>query len=108
MFFSMIVLQHNPPPLIAYILMQVLTNLAPGGLALFQVPTYQLGYSFRVEDYLNQPIGEEPEIEMHVLPQGEILKIVYATGCRLVEIREDGFTGDPEGVSNTFFVQKAS
>ena len=107
-FFSTLVLQHNPPPLIAYILMQVLTNLNAGGVALFQVPTYQLDYSFSVDEYLNTPVPEEPEIEMHVLPQRDVMRIVHATGCRLLELREDGSTGIRDGISNTFFVQKAT
>jgi 2-polyprenyl-3-methyl-5-hydroxy-6-metoxy-1,4-benzoquinol methylase len=105
-FFSIIVLQHNPPPLIAYILMQVLTNLNPGGVGFFQVPTYDLDYSFSIDEYLNKPIPEEAQVEMHVLPQRDVFRIVQATGCRLLEIREADYTGIRNGVSNTFFVQK--
>lgn len=104
--FSVLVLQHNPPPLIGYILMQLLTNLNPGGVAYFQVPTYGFGYSFRIAEYLNKPIPEEPEIEMHVLPQRDVLKIVHGTGCRVLEVREDGYTGRRDAISNIFFVQK--
>ena len=50
-FFSTIVLQHNPPPLIAYILRQVLTQLNAGGVAFFKVQTYGLGYSLLVFAY---------------------------------------------------------
>ena len=105
-FFSVIVLQHNPPPLIAYILMQALTNLNPGGVGFFQVRPDGLDYSFRAEEYLSTPV-DQPEIEMHVLPQRDVLRIVQATGCRLLEIREDDSTGDRAGISNTFFVEKA-
>jgi 2-polyprenyl-3-methyl-5-hydroxy-6-metoxy-1,4-benzoquinol methylase len=104
--FSVLVLQHNPPPLIAYMLMQLLSNLAPGGVAFFQVPTYGLDYTFGVDDYLNAPVPDEPQIEMHVLPQRDILKIVYAAGCRVLEMREDDYTGSPDCISNTFFVEK--
>ena len=45
---------------------------------------------------------------MHVLPQGDVLDIVRVTGCRLLEVREDGSTGDRDGISNTFFVEKVS
>lgn len=104
--FSIIVLQHNPPPLIAYMLTQLLTNLALGGVAFFQVPTYGLDYAFRVDDYLKSPIPDEPQIEMHVLPQRDVLRIVDAAGCRVLEIREDDRIGSPEAISNTFFVEK--
>jgi SAM-dependent methyltransferase len=106
-FFSILTLQHNPPPVIAYILMQVLANLNPGGVAYFQLPTYALGYEFRIDDYLRASAGEEPVMEMHVLPQRDVLRIIQATGCRLLEVREDGGTGSHDGISNTFFVQKA-
>lgn len=105
-FFSVLVLQHNPPPLIAYMLMQLLTNLAPGGVGFFQVPTYAVGYSFQVEDYLSTRVAEETPIEMHVLPQRDVMKIVYGTGCRVLEVREDDSTGIAETISNTFFVEK--
>ena len=38
-FHSLLVLQHNPPPLIADILSMAFTGLNPGGSAFFQVPT---------------------------------------------------------------------
>lgn len=107
-FFSVIALQHNPPPVIAYILMQVLTNLNLGGLAFFQLPTYALDYEFNVDNYLNAPTEGEPEMEMHVLPQRDVMRIVHTTGCRLLELREDGYTGDRTHISNTFFLQKIS
>lgn len=40
LWFSRIVLQHNPPPIIAMILHRAFALLAPGGVAVFQVPTY--------------------------------------------------------------------
>src|SRR5271169_236009 len=40
LFFSIIVLQHNPPPVILGILDAAFAGLRPGGLAFFQVPTY--------------------------------------------------------------------
>ena len=37
LFFSMIVLQHNPPPLIALMLEKIAARLRPGGVAVFAV-----------------------------------------------------------------------
>jgi SAM-dependent methyltransferase len=107
-FFSVITLQHNPPPLTAYILTQVLTNLNVGGLAFFQLPTYALDYEFKVDDYMNASTEGEPEMEMHVLPQRDVMGIAHMTGCQLLELREDGYTGDRTHISNTFFVRKTS
>ncbi|MGH7093257.1 MAG: hypothetical protein ACREFB_06960, partial [Stellaceae bacterium] len=101
---STIVLQHNPPPIAALMLDAALRKLRPGGVALFQVPTYGPRYRFVAEDYLAH-LGEG--MEMHVLPQHAIFEIFERTGCRLLECREDAAVGNHEGfVSNTFFVRK--
>jgi hypothetical protein len=34
------------------------------------------------------------------------MRIVHASGCRLLELREDGATAARDNISNTFFVQK--
>ncbi|MBV9734534.1 MAG: class I SAM-dependent methyltransferase [Acidisphaera sp.] len=105
LFYSYISLQHNAPPVIAHILGTVLTNLNPGGVAFFQVPTYHLGYEFSAQTYLENE-EDEASMEMHVLPQEKVMDIIYGTGCKVLEVREDPGNNDPEGVSNAFFVQK--
>jgi cyclopropane fatty-acyl-phospholipid synthase-like methyltransferase len=104
-FFSVIVFQHNPPPIMAYMLKTILTKLRAYGVGYFQIPTYSKGYSFNVEQYLAR-IKERQHMEMHVLPFGKVIEIIYDSGCKLLEVREDGWTGDVNGVSNTFLVQK--
>jgi len=48
-------------------------------------------------------------LEMHFLPQHEIFKIVDATGCRCLEIREDSMVGEESKMlSNTFVFQKSA
>jgi 2-polyprenyl-3-methyl-5-hydroxy-6-metoxy-1,4-benzoquinol methylase len=106
-FFSLIVFQHNPPPIMAYMLRTILMQLNPDGIGYFQMPTYSKGYSFGVRSYLAR-IREKNEMEHHVLPQRNVLEIIYDCGCELLELREDGWTGDIDGVSNTFLVQKHS
>jgi SAM-dependent methyltransferase len=103
-FFSVIVLQHNPPPLIAHMLRIVLQKLNPGGIAYFQVPTYRYGYRFDVDAYLatDQRLGEP---EMHLLPQHVILRIADRAGCRPLEVREDP-SGAFEMISQRFLLQK--
>ena len=44
--YSVIVLQHNPPPIIRLIIRELIGALNHGGIAFFQVPTYRLGYRF--------------------------------------------------------------
>jgi SAM-dependent methyltransferase len=104
-FFSVIVLQHNPPPVIAYLLRHILQKLRPGGVAFFQVPTYYLGYSFSAKSYIDN-MRDAGTMEMHCLPQQIIFKIVDEFDCSVREVREDGFTGTNSMVSNSFLITK--
>lgn len=107
LFCSFIVLQHNPPPVITFLLDTILKKLTPGGGAIFQVPVWEKDYAFDLIDYLHNP--KPLHMEMHVLPQEQVFNIIYKNGCRLVEIREDSWTGRaPERLSNTFYVVKAN
>ena len=101
--FSVIVLQHNPPPLIRDILEQFCDILRPEGLAFFQVPTYRRGYVFELNRHLQ---SEKSGIEMHALPQSVVFSILENRGCSLLEVREDGMVGNPDFISNTFLIQK--
>jgi SAM-dependent methyltransferase len=106
LFFSMIVLQHNPPPLIGRLLEAAAEKLRPGGYAFFQVPTYQRGYSFDPESYLVLR-AQEPDIEMHAFPQGEVFRIFREHGCVPLEVFEDGLSGHRDNHrSNSFLFRK--
>ena len=104
--FTVITLQHNPPPVIAWMLKALLGCLKQGGVAYIQIPTYRNGYLFEAERYLST---EAPKgLEMHFLPQHEVFKIVRDAGCVCLEIREDGMVGDEDKMlSNSFVIQKA-
>jgi SAM-dependent methyltransferase len=102
---SRIVLQHNPPPIIAQILRRALGLLAPGGVAMFQVPTYVMGYHFQTAEYV-RALPARGEIEMHVLPQPAVFQIAREAGCRPLEVREDASVGVKGWVSNTFVFTK--
>jgi SAM-dependent methyltransferase len=105
--FTIIVLQHNPPPVIAHILDKLLALLRKGGIAYFQVPTFRKMYSFDLEKYLKAPRPEGPKsYEMHVLPQRYVFDIISRNGCQVVEVQADNMTGHPDFVSNTFLVRK--
>ena len=66
--YSLIVLQHNPPPVIRLIVRAFLKALNPGGVAYFQVPTYRGGYRFSPGEYLENEAKKHVMMEMHVLP----------------------------------------
>ncbi len=104
--FSRIVLQHNPPPVMVRILTRMFAMLAPGGAALFQLPVYAAGYDFSAERYLASPYSAR-DIEMHCLPQEAVFRIAAEAGCLALEVREDGATGQPEQyISNSFLFRK--
>jgi len=104
--YSVIVLQHNPPPLILQTIRELLRALNTGGVAFFQVPTYQQGYTFILNEYIENQVGKD-QMEMHVVPQKEIFQIISEERCCLIEIFEDGWTGQGYGSrSNTFVIQK--
>lgn len=86
------------------ILKRALSLLAPGGAAVFQVPTYSYGYEFKLREYLhNLPSG----IEMHVLPQSKIFQIAREHACEVLEVREDEAVGNEHvWVSNQFVLRK--
>ena len=47
LYYSAIVFQHNPPVIISRLIRNALRSLKPSGIALFQVPTYELGYQIQ-------------------------------------------------------------
>lgn len=105
--FTVIVLQHNPPPIIKMIVEELIRALNPGGVAFFQVPTYYAGYRFSLADYLDNEGAKHEMMEMHVLPQDVVFDIVDREGARVVDVIEDGYTGCRAGeVSYSFLVQK--
>lgn len=85
--YSRIVLQHNPPPVIAMLLRQAFAGLAPGGVAIFQLPTHWLGYRFRTAEYLAETA--RPGMEMHVMPQSSVFALAAEAGLQVLEVRED-------------------
>lgn len=99
--FSVIVLQHNPPPVQRFILESLLSRIRPGGGALFQVATHMYGYAFDAEAFL---ADAHPEIEMHALPMPDVLELIGASGLSLLEATPDPFTGQLG--SYTFFAKR--
>ena len=103
LWFSRLVLQHNPPPVTLEILNRMFAGLAPGGVSIFHVPTYHNGYYFKITDYLADSLPPE-NMHMHVTPQKAILELAWHHGCALLDIREEIA---PDWVINIFVFQKA-
>lgn len=104
--YSIIVLQHNPPPVIDRIVATFARILKPGGIAYFQVPTYRSDYEFRLADYLRNQVGRKG-MEMHIYPQARIFRHFADQGATPLSVVEDGCTGRRPGErSNTFLFER--
>ena len=102
---SVITLQHNPPPVIYWLIKNLLGLLKSGGVAFLQVPTYRNGYLFEIENYLNTSAPNT--LEMHFLPQIDVFRAINESGCACLEVREDGMVGHENlMLSNSFVIQK--
>lgn len=102
-FYSFIVLQHNPPPIMEAILEKIFERLERGGIAYFQLPTYIPGYRFNANQYLRDR-GEQLDMEMHVLPQSTVFEIAARHGVQTLEA-----LGEIVGpVISTYFLMRKS
>lgn len=103
--FSRMVFQHNPPPVTARLLRDLLSLLNPAGIALVQIPTYCPGYRFRIDDYLASPDCEK--METHFFPQTALLRLISECHCELLEVKEDPSLGQrKESISNSLLIRK--
>lgn len=100
-FYSIIVLQHNSPPIQKAILRTLLGKVRPGGGALFQIPTEMPGYAFGMEPYLASP---STDMEVHGLPKAVVLDEIRRAGLNIVDLMPDSWT-DIFG-SYTFYAVK--
>lgn len=103
--YTKIVLQHNPPPVINFLLRSMLNSLNPQGIALFQVPVYKAGYSFEINKYINEQ--HDGLMDMHFFPHKDLFKLIYDSDCQIYELREDDAIGiSLTSVSNSILVVK--
>ena len=85
----------------------MLRALKPEGFAIFQVPTYSIGYGFSISEWITA--DHALDMQMHCLPQQVIFSIMADEKCVPLEVREDNSTGAPNRfISNTFVVHKTS
>jgi 2-polyprenyl-3-methyl-5-hydroxy-6-metoxy-1,4-benzoquinol methylase len=104
-FHSILVLQHNPPPIIVDILQSTFDGLNSDGLAFFQVPTYALHYRWDVSQDTDGSVSGG-DMEMHLVPQDVVFAVAASAGCVPMEVQPDGYTGIRQGISNTFLFVK--
>lgn len=101
--FSLLTLQHNPPPVIAYLVKTLLNRLNPGGAAALHVPIHHPFYSFDLAGYLASEAAGST-MEMHVLPREDLRACVLASGCTIRDSVNWGYT---KGIySEVFLITK--
>jgi 2-polyprenyl-3-methyl-5-hydroxy-6-metoxy-1,4-benzoquinol methylase len=88
--FSVIVLQHNTPPVQKFILDCLLRKIRGGGGCLFQSPSELPSYSFDVAKYL---ATDDELIEMHALPMSFVLAALQKHHLQIVQVFPDSWTG---------------
>lgn len=98
--YSLLTLQHNPPPVIAYLVKALLKRLKKGGAAALHVPIHHPFYRFDLSEYqASESAGSN--MEMHILPREDLRRCVHASGC---EIRDSVNWGYTKGVYSEVFV----
>jgi SAM-dependent methyltransferase len=104
--YSILTLQHNPPPLALFLLRSLLGKLNSGGIAYIQLPSYIDGYLFGTSRYMAD--DTKNSIEMHLIPQDIIFKTISDCNCLCLEIREDGLVGSSYNtISNNYLIRKS-
>lgn len=93
LFFSLITLQHNPPPLIHAMLKAAFGRLSSGGIAYIQLPVHQRGYRFDIAEYLGRLATGEAVMEMHVVPQHHLFALFETCGMTVRDMLFDERTG---------------
>ena len=98
--FSLLTLQHNPPPVIAYLVKALLNRLNEGGAAALHVPIHHPFYRFDLAEYLASETAGAG-MEMHILPRDDLRECVQASGCAIRDSVNLGYT---KGIYSEVFV----
>jgi SAM-dependent methyltransferase len=104
-FYSALVFQHNPPPTIMELIRSSLRALKQDGIAIFQLVTYELGYKFRLHQYLAAP--QILDMEIRTVPQPAVFALIAAEKCSVLEVPESNVARPDQRLPNIFVVRKA-
>jgi SAM-dependent methyltransferase len=104
-FYSIIVFQHNPPPLIYRMLQIIFDKVRVGGCVYFQLPVAYPNYGFSIDEYIKSIEKGAKMMEMHVLPQTYLFRVLEDHGFRILDFQRDNWTG-PAFHSVTVFAEK--
>lgn len=104
-FYSRIVFQHNPPPMTKHFLAQIMEQLSPRGIAVFQIITAIQGYAFHTDRYLDEMEGLDGP-ELHAFPLQDIFASMADHGVFPVDVSRDSSVTGFDKVSTMIIAQK--
>jgi SAM-dependent methyltransferase len=104
-FYSVLVLQHNPPPLMYRLLGIIFRKMRSSGLAYFQIPVAGKSYQFSIDEYLKGIEERSEGMEMHVLPQKYLLPLLQDSGLRIIDVQSKTI-GPPQLQSISILAEK--
>jgi SAM-dependent methyltransferase len=93
LFYSVLVLQHNPPPLMHRMLQMIFDKLREGGFAFFQIPVAARRYEFAIEAYLSRVGSAKTGMEMHIMPQKELFQLLRRSRLHILDYQVDRASG---------------
>lgn len=105
LFYTVMTLQHAPPPVAYALLEHGLNQVRPGGLAVVQLACHVHDYRFDPAAYLAGE-GREPRGELHALPQHLVLGLFEKLGFAPILITPDERLKEL-GISFTFVAHRA-
>ena len=83
----------------------VFARIAPGGIAYFHLPTYSPDYHFDLDVYLGRQLGQIG-MEMHMLPQRDVMRLAEKHGMEVHEVLEDAVHDLKPGMLSNFFLMR--
>lgn len=101
--FSLIVLQHNSPPVMLEILKALCSRVKGGGYLFIQTPTFRVDYSYDAQSDLE---NTSKEMDMHVLPQNVLLQTIQDAGLTILEVSEDGSAWNLDFISQVVLAKR--
>lgn len=105
--FSVITLQHIPPPLMKDYIHQLLSMLNPKGFAFLQLPIAAHGYRFLEKQHLEKE-KKERSWNMHILPEKVVRKVISKENCTLLNLDLDFDVCGGKWKSAFFTIEKNS
>jgi hypothetical protein len=88
--YSVIVLQHNAPPVQKILLDKLLPKINSDG-CLFQTPDNLPNYSYSATDHLNSTLAV---MDSHCLPKPVVLRLLHEHGLQVRDVQMDPWNGN--------------